>query len=61
MAKTAKERSEKWWKDVTSNPVRYERLKENRRNARKECIYDPEKQKRKADEILKRIGLKVSQ
>lgn len=63
MAMTAAERSKRWWKKLKDDPERHKRIKANKNEWQKKFRgkIDKEReirQKDKADEILKLIGLK---
>lgn len=55
-AMTSSERTAKWWNSIKSDPVKHEQYKEKRRVKFLDA-YNAEKQKLKADEILRKIGL----
>lgn len=56
-AMTSSERTAKWWNSIKADPVKHEQYKEKRR-VKSLGTYNPETQKNKADEILRKVGLK---
>jgi len=56
-AMTISERTSKLYNKIKNDPIKYAKLKEKRAIAYRESLYDPVKQKNKADEILRKVGI----
>ena len=59
VAMTASERSAKWWSKIKSDPILLEQHRKKRRkgNFIDTSRYDPDRQKQKAEELLRKVGL----